>query len=76
MPNIRIKDVPDETCAVLRQRASAADQSLQEYLHSKLIADASQPTIDELLERAGSRAGGRLPMPDAVRALRVDRVRH
>ena len=76
MPNIRIKDVPEETHAVLRQRASAADQSLQEYLRSKLIADASQPTIDELLERAGSRAGGRLPMPDAVRALRVDRARH
>jgi plasmid stability protein len=42
MPNIQIKDVPDQTHAVLRQRASAAHQSLQEYLRSKLIAEVSQ----------------------------------
>jgi antitoxin FitA len=76
MPNIRIKDVPEETHAVLRQRASAAHQSLQEYLRSKLIAETSQPTIAELLERAGCRAGARLPMAHAVRALRADRARH
>lgn len=76
MPNIQIKNVPEETHAVLRQRASAAHQSLQEYLRSKLIAEAAQPTVDEVLERAGGRAGGSLPLVDAANALRIDRARH
>ena len=76
MPNIQIKDVPDDTHAVLRQRASAAHQSLQEYLRSKLIAEAAQPTLDEVLTRAGGRAGGSLPLDDAVSMLRSDRARH
>jgi plasmid stability protein len=76
MPNIQIKDVPDETHAVLRQRASAAHQSLQEYLRSKLIAEASQPTIDEVLDRVGGRIGGSLPLTDAVGQVRFDRARH
>ena len=59
MPNIQIKDVPEDTHAVLRQRASAAHQSLQEYLRSRLIAEAAQPTVDEVLARAGGRAGCR-----------------
>jgi plasmid stability protein len=76
MPNIQIRDVPDETHAVLRQRASAAHQSLQEYMRSKLIAEASQPTIDEVLDLASGRTGGSLPMKDAVGLLRFDRDRH
>lgn len=75
MPNIQIKDVPEETHAVLRQRAAAAHQSLQEYLRSRLIREAQQPTVDEILERAGSRAGGALPLSDAVSALRFERAR-
>jgi hypothetical protein len=75
MPNIQIKDVPEQTHAVLRQRASAAHQSLQEYLRSRLIAEAARPTLDEVLDRAGGRAGGSLPLRDAVRAIRSDRAR-
>ena len=76
MPSIQIKDVPDDTHAVLRQRAASAHQSLQEYLRSKLITEAAQPTLDEVLARAGGRAGGSLPLADAVSALRSDRARH
>src|SRR5271155_2008308 len=50
MPSVQIKDVPDEVHAVLRQRAAAAGQSLQEYLLGRLVADASRPTLDEVLE--------------------------
>jgi plasmid stability protein len=32
MPSIQIKDVPEETHAVLRRRAAAAHKSLQEYV--------------------------------------------
>ena len=76
MPNIQIRDVPDETHAVLQQRARAARQSLEEYLRSKLIAEASQPTIAEVLDRASGRTGGSLPLTDAVGTLRFDRARH
>lgn len=74
MPNIQIKDVPEETHAVLRHRAIAAHQSLQEYLRARLIREAAQPTIDEVLERAGGRAGGRLSIADAVSVLRSERA--
>ncbi len=75
MPNIQIKDVPEATHAVLRQRARAAHQSLQEYLLGKLIEDTSQPTVDEVLANAGAREGGSLSLADAASALRFERAR-
>lgn len=75
MPSIQIKDVPEETHAVLRRRALASHQSLQEYLRSKLIDEASRPTLDEVLERAGGRAGGSVSFTAAARAVRDDRAR-
>src|SRR5665647_458309 len=53
MPSVQIKDVPEHTHAVLRQRAATAHQSLQEYLRTKLIQEASAPTVEEVLDRAG-----------------------
>lgn len=73
MPSIQIKDVPEETHAVLRSRAAAAGQSLQEYLRSRLVDEASTPTVDEVLDRAGGRAGGSVSFQAAVEALRDDR---
>lgn len=75
MPSIQIKDVPAETHAVLRRRAVEAHQSLQEYLLAWLIAEASAPTLDEVLDRAGGRAGGALPLSRAVAYLNEDRPR-
>jgi plasmid stability protein len=73
MPSVQIKDVPDDTHAVLRRRAAQARQSLQEYLLARLIEEASTPTLDEVLERAGGRSGGSLSFDEAVTALREDR---
>jgi plasmid stability protein len=75
MPSIQIKDVPEETHAVLRQRAAAARQSLQEYLRGRLIDEASTPTLEEILDRASGRAGGSVPFSAAAEALREDRAR-
>jgi plasmid stability protein len=72
---VQIKDVPEQTHAVLRRRAAAAHQSLQEYLRAWLIEEASEPTLDEVLDRAGGRAGGTVPLKDAVAAVRIDRDR-
>jgi hypothetical protein len=75
MPSIQIKGVPEQTHAVLRQRAAAAHQSLQEYLLARLIDEASQPTLEEILDRAGGRSGGSVPLAAAVGTLRDDRAR-
>jgi len=72
---VQIKNVPEQTHAVLRQRAAAAHQSLQEYLRARLIEEASEPTLEELLERAGGRSGGSVPLKAAVAAVRSDRAR-
>ena len=73
MPSIQVKDVPDDVHATLRRRAAAAGMSLQEYLLGRLVDDAHTPTLEEVLDRAGGRAGGRAPLTAAVRAVRSDR---
>ncbi len=75
MPSIQIKDVPDEVHAVLRQRAAMAHQSLQEYLRSKLIAEAGTPTLDEVLDRVSYRNGGAARLHDVAAMLADDRAR-
>lgn len=73
MPSVQIKNVPDDVHRVLRRRAAAAGQSLQEYLLARLTEDAAQPTLDEVLRRAGDRASGSVPLAEAARAVRADR---
>ena len=73
MATIQVRDVPEETHATLRTRAAAAGQSLQEYLLSLLNDHASSPTLDEVLRRAGERAGGHIGFAFAARAVRADR---
>jgi plasmid stability protein len=75
MTSVQIKDVPPEIHAVLRQRAAAAHQSLQEYLRARLIDEASRPTVQEVMQQAGGRAGGSGSFAAAVAALRDDRDR-
>ena len=50
-----------------------AGQSLQEYLWARLVQDAHTPTVDELMERAGGRAGGLADFLAAVEAVRAER---
>jgi hypothetical protein len=73
MPSIQVKDVPPEVHATFRRRAAAAGMSLQEYLLARLEQDASAPTLDEVLDRAGGRAGGHIPLESAVQAVRAER---
>jgi hypothetical protein len=48
--------------------------SMQEYLLSRLIEEGSRPTLDEVLDRAGGRAGGAVSLADAVAELRSERA--
>jgi antitoxin FitA len=68
MPSVSIRDVPDHTHAVLRRRAAAAQQSLQDYLRARLIEAASEPSLDEILDRTAApgvsrRRGGSSSLP-------------
>jgi plasmid stability protein len=76
MATVQIRNVPEQAHAVLRRRAAAAGQSLQEYLRARLIEDAATDTLDEVLARAGGRAGGRVTPSEAVAILRADRGSH
>ena len=74
MATIQIKHVPAETHAVLRRRAAAAHQSLQEYLLAKLIDEAARPTNAEIfdeIEREGT--GASFSFQDTVDALEAER---
>jgi plasmid stability protein len=73
VPSIQVKDVPDRVHATLRRRAAASGMSLQEYLLARLEEEAATPTLDEVLDRAGGRAGGRVPLAAAVKAVRAER---
>jgi len=73
VPSVQIKDVPEGTHAVLRARAAAAHQSLQEYQRSRLIQEAAAPTVDEVLDRSSRRRGGRLSLEAASALVREDR---
>ncbi len=73
MPSVQIKDVPPETHAVLVRRAAAAHQSLQEYLRSRLIAEAAAPTMEEVLGRAARRKGISLTAHEVSTLVRSER---
>jgi antitoxin FitA len=73
MATIQVKNVSDAAHAVLRQRAAAAGQSLQEYMLAWIERAASRPTVDEVLERVSHRSGGHLSADDVVRQLREER---
>ena len=73
MATIQIKNVSAEAHAALRLRATAAGQSLQEYMLSWIERAAAHPTVDEVLARIGHRSGGHLSPDLVVRQLREDR---
>lgn len=62
--------------AVLRRRAAAAGQSLQEFLRAELIAQARQPTLEEVFARISQRTGGSLSTEFAVDVLREEHESH
>lgn len=50
MSTVQIRDVPDDTLNVLRQRADAEGRSLAGYLRDLLVAEASSPTLAEAID--------------------------
>ena len=65
---VTVRDVPQDVRDELAARAARKGQSLQEYLRARLIAEASKPAVDDLIDeiRRYASIGGR--------SLSVDRV--
>lgn len=78
MPSVQIKNVPRETHAVLRRRAAAAHQSLQEYLLKKLIDEAKKPTMTEIFDEIEQEAGdsSSFSLAQVTEMIRRDRESH
>ena len=74
MPNILVRDIPDDVHAALQRRAERRGQSFQQYLASELTRLASQSSLDELFERVGRRRGGRVGLRTAVDDLDAERA--
>ena len=75
MPNVLVRDVPDEVHSQLQHRADARGQSLQQYLAAELRRLAERPTMDEVLARVARRRGGRVGLDQAVQDLSAERDR-
>lgn len=73
MPSVRIDGIPEYSYRVLKERAARCGQSLSDYLRSRLIAEASQPTLKEVVERVASYRGGRVSVEAAVEHIRAER---
>lgn len=75
MPNVLIRDLPDDVHARLQRRAEQAGQSLQQFLTAQLTQVADQPTMDSVLEELGRAGGGRIGFDAAVADLAAERGR-
>lgn len=75
MPNVLVRDVPDEVHAALQRRAEQRGQSLQQYLASELARLAERPSVDELIARVSRRSGGRVGLQQAAADLGDERAR-
>ena len=76
MPNVLVRDVPDEVHAALQRRAERRGQSLQQYLAGELRRLAERPGVDEVLDRIGRHRGGRVGLRQAADDLAAERERH
>ena len=73
MPNVQIRDVPDDVHRRLRSHAALAGQSLNEFLLARLRELARTPTVAELAERIRER--GPYSGPSSAAVIRDERAR-
>lgn len=66
MPNVLVRNVPDDVHRKLTQRAEASGTSLQRYLSAELARLAETPTLDEIIARIEQNSGGRVGFAQAV----------
>jgi antitoxin FitA len=75
MPNVLVRDVPEEVHGQLQRRADERGQSLQQYLAGELRRLAERPTMEEVLSQIARRRGGQVGLEQAVVDLAGERDR-
>jgi antitoxin FitA len=75
MPNVQIREVPEDVHEALVRKAALAGQSLQQYLSAQLVAIASTPTIDEVIDLIERREKGSVSRASTIAALEDERAR-
>jgi plasmid stability protein len=73
MPNVLVRNLPDQIHTTLQQRAERRGQSLQQYLLSELTRLAERQPPDELFAKVSRRQGGRVGLKQAVADLAEER---
>jgi len=73
MPNVLVRDIPDDVHSTLQQRAEQRGQSLQQYLAGELKRLADKPSLDEAMARIERHRGGRVGLAQAVADLAEER---
>jgi predicted nucleic acid-binding protein len=58
MPNVLVRDVPDEVHSALQRKAERRHQSLQQYLCAELQQLAARRSIDDVLDEVENQHGG------------------
>jgi hypothetical protein len=76
MPNVLVRDVPEDVHTTLQRRAEQRGQSLQQYLVGELRRLAERPSVDEVLDRIERHSGGRIGLQQAADDLAEERQRH
>ena len=73
MPNVLVRDVPDDVHAALQRKAEQRHQSLQQYLIVELRQLAEHRSISEVLDDVETQHGGRVGLATAVQELDEER---
>ncbi|POX52048.1 antitoxin [Streptomyces sp. Ru72] len=69
MTALTIRDVPDDTLAILKARAAQMGKSLQAYALDLLVGEAARPTLAEAAARAEAEAAADLSPSDVLGAI-------
>lgn len=75
MPNVLVRDVPDDVHAALQRKAEVRHQSLQQYLAVELRHLAERRSVSDVLNEVESQHGGRVGLAAAVADLEEERSR-
>lgn len=75
MPNVLVRDLPDDVHAALQRKAEKRHQSLQQYLTVELRRLAERRQLDDVLDDIEQRSGGRVGLSVALDDLEDERER-
>ena len=75
VPNVLVRDLPEEVHAALQRKAEQRQQSLQQYLTSELRHLAERQQLSDVLDGIEKHHGGRVGLHQAVEDLAAERAR-